>query len=52
MRQYALVPTPGEWIRAITLAWLRVGYEVLGLIGYAVKQNESTDVMDSERSTE
>ncbi len=52
MRRYALVPTPGEWFRAVTLAWLRVGYEVLDLIAYAMKQNESTDVKKSERSTE
>lgn len=43
-------PTPYEFARAVILAWLRVGYEVLGLIAYAMKQNEPTDVSANERS--
>lgn len=42
-------PTPCEFTKAITLAWLRVGYEVLGLVAYAVKQNEPTAVSTGER---
>ncbi len=42
-------PTPCELIRAVTLAWLRVGFEALGLVAYALKQNEPTDVVENER---
>ncbi len=52
MQRYDWFPTPCEFIRAATLAWLRVGYEALGLLTYVLKQNEPTDVIDSERSNE
>ncbi len=52
MSSNSFLPTPCEFIRAATLAWLRVGYEALGLFAYVLKQNEPTDVINSERSNE
>lgn len=49
-QQYDWIPTQGEFIRALTLAWFHVGYEALTMIAYALKQNEPDDVKDSERS--
>ena len=42
----------GEFIMAATLAWIRVGYEVMNLIVYAMKRNDPTHVKDSERRNE
>ncbi len=46
-----LIPPPGELIKALTVAWLRVGYEALGLLAYTVKQNDEPDVSASEEAT-
>lgn len=50
-QHYDWIPTQGEFIRALTLAWLRVGDEVLTLVAYALKQSEPIDVRVSERRT-
>lgn len=47
-----LIPPPGELIKALTVAWLRVGYEALGLIAYTVKQNDEPDVSDDKEVTD
>ncbi len=47
-----LIPTPEEFIEAFTVAWLRVGYEALGLLAYTVKQNDEPDVSDDKEVTD
>ncbi len=42
-------PTPCEFARDVILAWLRVGYEVLGMVAYLMQQNEPTGVSVSRR---
>ena len=49
MQHYNWLPTPEEFVRASTLAWLRVGYEAIRLIACAVKQNNPANVKVSER---
>lgn len=50
--RYEWFPPPDELIRELTLGWLRVGYEALSLLAYVTKQNNETDVSDSEEDTD
>ena len=47
-----MIPTPEEFIEAFAVAWLRVGYEALELLAYAVKQNDEPDVSDDKEVTD
>ena len=49
---YQVIPPPGELLTALTVAWLRVGYELLGLAAYVVKQNDEPDVSDDEEAND
>ena len=49
MPRYNWLPTPEEFIRAATLAWLHVGCEALALISCAVKRTKMTNVSASKR---
>ena len=49
---YQLLPTPSELAKALAVAWLRVGYEALGLLAYVMKQNDEPDVSASEEAND
>ncbi len=49
---HQLIPSPSEFIKALAVAWLRVGYEALGLLAYAVKQNDEPDVSAAEEAND
>ncbi len=51
MQHYDWIPTQGEFIRALTLAWFHVGYEAMTLIAYVLKRNAPDNVSASERRT-
>ncbi len=45
-------PPSEEFIEALAVAWLRVGYEALGLLAYVMKQNDEPDVSASEEAND